>query len=96
MEVYMRERDLIVMCKFIQDYVNQIIKSFYDKNGKVKEEFIKEFDEAINWSGLQCSIVKYCFVVYIEEADPNCENLKEYIKRELNLKGIDVEVITYW
>jgi hypothetical protein len=96
-EVYMVENDLIVMCKLLQDEVNRIIKSFYDRNGIVKEEFVKEFDgEGINWSGLKCSFVKKCFVIYIEEADPNCENLREFIKRELALKGLDVEVITYW
>jgi len=83
--------------KYIQDKVNEIIKSFYDKNGKVKKEFEKIFEEdAINWGDLKCSLVKKCYVVYIEEADPNCENLKEYIKRELSLEGIDIEVITYW
>jgi glutathione peroxidase-family protein len=87
-----------VMEKILEEEVNQIINSFKDKYGKLKQEFEEKFgDEAINWNDVKCSCVKKRYVIEIKEADTNAEEFREYIKRELTIKGfLDVEVITYW
>lgn len=85
-------------CERIKKDANEIIKSCYDVDGKLKLEIGKKFEgEAINWGDLKCLEVKKCYVVYIDEADPNAENFRYYIKNELENKGYDnIEVITEW
>jgi hypothetical protein len=83
--------------EIIQDEINNIIKSFYKKNGKVKKEVVKAFNyEPINWGNFKCVGVEKKYVVYTEEASAHCENLKEYLRQELKKKGYDVEIVTEW
>ena len=85
-------------CENIKKDINGTIKSLYDVDGKVKDEIAEKFaDEAINWGDLKCLEVKKCYVAYIDEADPNAENFKDYIKNEMEKKGYnDIEIITEW
>lgn len=62
-------------------------------------------EEGINWASLYCINVEYYidiygdigYNVYIEEAAPDCNNLRAYIKDYLDEHGIkDVTVITEW
>jgi hypothetical protein len=82
--------------KIIQDEINKIIKSFYDEKGKLKKEIKEKLCyEPVNWDDLKCTYVKKCYVAYIDEADPNAEKFRDYIKRELEKKGYNyIEVIT--
>ena len=83
--------------KIIQDEINQIIKSFYTKRGKVKTKVMEMFNyEPVNYGNLKCVGVMKKYVAYVEEASSNCNNLKEYLKQEMKKKGYDVEVITEW
>jgi hypothetical protein len=82
----------------IQNKANEIIKSLYTKNGKIKRKTRWMFKgEPINWGNLKCIAVERKYVVYICEAAPNVEEFKNYIKKELEKNGCkDVEIITEW
>jgi hypothetical protein len=82
----------------IKKEVNEIIKSFYKKDGKVKKEIVERFkDETVNWADLKCRDVGLKYVVYIGEASPDCYELKEYIEQKLKEKGRDkVEIVMEW
>jgi len=82
----------------LHEEIDDIIKSFYNKNGNVKKEILESYllsGEAINWGNLKCIDVKRKYVAYISEASSNC-SLKEYLKQEMKKKGYDIEVITEW
>jgi hypothetical protein len=83
----------------VQKFVNDIIKSLYGKNGKVGKR-CKFIDEPINWGDLSCFEVKQdidgTFVVFIDEASPDCCNFNRFIEAELKKKGIEADVITEW
>jgi hypothetical protein len=85
--------------KIIQEELNQIIKSFYNKSGKAKSQIKKAVRfEPVNWGHLSCVEVKQCYVAYIREASPVCTELRKYLKEKLKEKGYsdEIEIITEW
>jgi len=87
-----------VIEKIIQDEINKIIKSFYDKNRKIKEYIEKKYCyEPVHWrSDISCYKVKKKYIAYIKGATSKCNQLKNWLKKELEKKGYDIEIITEW
>lgn len=62
------------------------------------------FEEPINWVGLSCVGVIYYetdggltgYRAFVEEAQPNCTQLQQYIKGYFGNEFSDVEVVTEW
>mgnify|MGYP001612838868 CR=1 FL=1 len=79
--------------------VNDILKDAQKDKDKI--------NGSINWGDLQCVSVEMItdsegnnkYRVYVEEAEPDCKELIEYIEDELFLSGWNdniIEIITEW
>jgi hypothetical protein len=83
----------------IEKLTNEIIKSLYDADGKVRKRG-GLYEEPINWGDLGVCEVKQdidgTFIIFIEEADPSCCEFNNFIAEELKKKGIEATVITEW
>lgn len=83
----------------IKQDANEIIKSLYKKNGNELKANIKwRFkNEPVNWGDLKCLAVEQKYVVYVGEAAPTANWLKDYLKTELEKRGHkNVEIVTEW
>jgi len=79
----------------IKSEINDVIKSFYEKNKTVKKEIAEKFkNEVIDWADLKCYDVSFKYVAHIDGVDPECYELKEFIEQKLKEKGFDnIEII---
>lgn len=73
---------------------------------RIHRKDLNRFNEAINWGDLSCRRVVKCedeignlwWMITIEEAHPDSQELIEWVQRYIKKKGFEyrVEVVTEW